>query len=170
MDSLSFVLISIIVFISVTLIIVIILEVLNTFRPDVKLKKVKGSEFKSRVLILTKRELEIYDALKTILKNKNLIIMPKIRLIDIVLPLGDSNEDIELNDLLTDLVVDITITDRKSGKILLTLEITDTKEEKRRAELLMKILKNADIPLILMNSKDKEDPNKLRSSIESLIA
>jgi hypothetical protein len=148
-------LIPVLVFLTVGVIVIAVFEVLGRFNntsnklqeePEVKI------EYKSNVVLLSKAELQSYDLLKTALKNRNMLLLAKVRLIDLVKPI---TEEAHLSKIRRDIlakVVDLVAVDRKSGRIALAVEIIDNKAEQKDLEYIAQALNNASIPIISLKS------------------
>jgi len=129
-----------------------------------KKKEAHLGEFKSRIILLSNKELEAYELLRGMVKNRNLLLLSKIRLLDLVQPLGDREARSDSFDLLNNVLVDLVICDKTSGKIILAVELLDSKAEKSTVKLLSEVLAKANIPLIEFDTKFKIE--EIRGSIE----
>jgi|PlaIllAssembly_1097288.scaffolds.fasta_scaffold367645_2 hypothetical protein len=165
MDSLTGLLVTVIIFLTVAVAMIVIWQVLLTFKPKIEKKKEAHlGEFKSRIILLSNKELEAYELLRGMVKNRNLLLLSKIRLLDLVQPLGDREARSDSFDLLNNVLVDLVICDKTSGKIILAVELLDSKAEKSTVKLLSEVLAKANIPLIEFDTKFKIE--EIRGSIE----
>lgn len=148
-------LIPVLVFLTVGVIVIAVFEVLGRFNnkgnklqeePEVTV------EYKSNVVLLSKAELQSYDLLKAALKNRNMLLLAKVRLVDLVKPVVDEDHLPKTKREVIDKFVDLVAVDRKSGRIALAVEIIDNKAEKKDLEYISRAISKASIPFLSVNS------------------
>lgn len=152
---LSVFLIPVLVFLTVGVLVIAVFEVLARFNnkenklqeePEVKV------EYKSNVVLLSKAELESYDLLKAALKNRNMLLLAKVRLVDLVKPIVNEEHFSKTKKDVMDKFVDLVAVERKSGRIALAVEIIDSKAEKKDLKYITQALEKASIPFLSVSS------------------
>lgn len=152
---LSVFLIPVLVFLTVGVLVIAVFEVLARFNnKENKLQEdpVVKVEYKSNVVLLSKAELQSYDLLKAALKNRNMLLLAKVRLIDLVKPIVEENHLSKTRKEVLDKLVDLVAVDRKSGRIALAIEIIDNRAEKKDLEYVSQAINKAGIPFLSVNS------------------
>jgi hypothetical protein len=152
---LSVFLIPVLVFLTVGVLVIAVFEVLGRFNnsgnklqeePEVKV------EYKSNVVLLSKAELQSYDLLKAALKNRNMLLLAKVRLVDLVKPIVDEDHLPMTKKEVMDKFVDLVAVDRKSGRIALAVEIIDSSAERKDLKFISQALEKAAIPFLSVSS------------------
>lgn len=148
-------LIPVLVFLTVGVVVIAVFEVLARFNnKENKLQEEPEVtvEYKSNVVLLSKAELQSYDLLKAALKNRNMLLLAKVRLVDLVKPIVDEDHLPKTKREVIDKFVDLVAVERKSGRIALAVEIIDNKAERKDLEYITKALAKAAIPFLSVSS------------------
>lgn len=130
----------------------------------------KIGEFKSNVLLLSDNELNIYKEIKNLLKNKNIHVFIKVRILDLVKPIGNKDVREILNKELNNLLVDFVATDKDTGKILFVVQVINEDLEKEHKLIVKEILNNAEINRIELNNSNYNDKYYLEKELSKLLS
>lgn len=128
-------------------------------------------EFKSAVIPFSQKDQEVFKDIQAQIKNRNANIFMKVRLLDLVKPLGKRSQISSIKSSLEGILVDFVVCDRSSGKVLFTVQniVNDlTQEEMRIQQMISKVLDNAGITNIMLDDASRENEYFLEKEISKL--
>ncbi len=128
-------------------------------------------EFKSAVILFSESDQEVFKDIQAQIKNRNANVFMKVRLLDLVRPLGKRSQISSIKSSLEGILVDFVVCDRSSGKVLFTVQniVRDlTEEEKRIQKMISKVLDNAGITNIMLDESTRENEYFLEREIAKL--
>ncbi len=128
-------------------------------------------EFKPSVIPFSESDQEVFKDIQAQIKNRNANVFMKVRLLDLVKPLGKRSQISGIKSSLEGIVVDFVICDRESGKVLFTVQNIGgeySEEEKRIQKMITKVLDNAGITNIAFDEFARENEYFLEREIAKL--
>ncbi len=128
-------------------------------------------EFKSAVIPFSESDQEVFKDIQAQIKNRNANVFMKVRLLDLVKPLGKRSQISSIKSSLEGILVDFVVCDRASGKVLFTVQniVRDLNEEEKRIQkMISKVLDNAGITNITLDESTRENEYYLEREISKL--